>query len=235
MSGQPEGTESATLQPEVARKINNKILTWGKSNYQHFPWREPGELWHGLIAEILLQRTKADTVVGVYNSFVNQFPSPSSLANASIEEIESIIFPLGLRWRAPFLKKLGRQLVELGGIIPDNYDALIKFSGVGDYVASAWLSFHGGKRSRIVDANVVRFICRITGMTMDGETRRKRWLLNLAEALTPVRNWKSYNYAILDFTMLICSKKPLCHKCPIGPKVCLYGNQQLRSGQKNES
>jgi A/G-specific adenine glycosylase len=204
------------------------LTLWGRKNYQEYPWREPKEPWHGLIAEILLQRTRANNVVPVYEDFVNHFPSPSNLARASIEEVETVIYPLGLRWRAPLLKRLGEQLERIGGKIPTDLEGLRNLSGVGAYVASAWLSFHGGRRSTIVDANIVRFICRMTGRQMDGETRRKKWLVQTAESLTPKRAWKTYNYAILDFTMQICTTHPKCNLCPIGPKTCVYGRRSYR-------
>lgn len=227
MSFESQGTEGATLQPEAARKIRNKILKWGRSNYQNFPWREPIEAWHGLLAEILLQRTRAENVVPVYLNFISEFKSLQALANSSVDKIETIIHPLGLRWRATFIKQLGEQLLDLNGIIPEDYYELLKLPGVGDYAASAWLSFHGGQRRRIVDANIVRLICRITGSPMNGETRRQKWLIDIAESLTPLRLWKSYNYSVLDFTIMICSKKPLCNKCPIGQNFCNFGKQYL--------
>ena len=197
-------------------------MKWGKKNFQHYPWRETIEPWHGLIAEILLQRTRANNVVPVYSEFIKIFPTPVDLANASVDEIEKVIFSLGLRWRAPLIQRLGIQLTQLEGKIPREKAELLKLAGVGPYVAAAWLSFHGSKRGTIIDANVVRFICRLIDQPMDGETRRKKWLLEIVENMTPIRAWKSYNYAILDFTMQICSKRPKCEICPIGYKHCKY-------------
>lgn len=175
----------------------------------------------------MLQRTKANNVVPVYEAFFEHFSSPEKLAQASEEEIEQVIYPLGLRWRAPLLKKLGAQLVQMQGELPRDLEGLLELHGVGLYVAAAWLSFHGGRRSVIIDANVVRWICRLVDRPMDGETRRKRWLIELAAKLTPENNWKEYNYAILDFSMEICTKKPQCPQCPLGPAICLYGRKQI--------
>jgi len=89
------------------------------------------------------------------------------------------------------------------------------------------LSFHGGKNAVIIDANVVRWICRLVDRQCDAETRRKKWLIELAKKLTPDRRVKDYNYAVLDFTMEICVKKPLCEVCPLGAKLCAYGRKKL--------
>lgn len=222
MSSEPERTGSCAIHPENAREIARILVNWGRNNYQPFPWREAKEPWHGLIAEILLQRTRAINVIPVYNEFIRLFPSPKDLADAPIDEISKVIFPLGLRWRAPLLQRLGKQLGELDSKIPVKLEELLKLAGVGAYIAAAWLSFHGSRRGVIIDANVVRFICRLKDQPFDGETRRKKWLLQTAEIMTPPRAWKAYNYALLDFTMQICGNRPKCNICPIGHKHCLY-------------
>jgi A/G-specific adenine glycosylase len=223
MSQKSETTNTSTLQPESIRRIRSKIAKWGNRNYKHYPWRNPKEPWHGLVAEILLQRTKADTVTQVYETFTSHFTTPDDLGKASVKEIARIIYPLGLKWRAPLLKELGSNLASNDGEIPTDLELLNRLPGVGPYVSAAWLGFHGGKRSTIIDANIVRLICRITGNPYDGETRRKKWLIELAESLTPKRKWKEYNYSVLDFSMAVCTKKPKCNICPIGIELCKTG------------
>ena len=214
----PEGSPTPpdySLYPGYVQKIRRVLIRWGKKNYRPFPWRTPAEPWEGLIAEILLQRTKADSVVPVYHNFIARFSTPEKLSRASVTSIEKVIYPLGLRWRAPLLKALGKELAHRNGEIPLDLDQLRTLPGVGTYVAAAWLGFHGGRRAFIVDANVVRLFCRLVAAPADGETRRKKWLISLADQLTPQKTWKVYNYAILDFTMQICRKKPACSLCPL--------------------
>lgn len=208
-------------------RIRRKILTWGRVNRRHFPWRKVTKLWHGLAAEVLLQRTKAANTISVYEQFISNFPEPKDLASASVQTIENLIYPLGLRWRAPLLKQLGEELDRLGGEPPHSLDQLIKLPGVGPYAAAAWLSFHGGGRGVIIDANVVRWICRLIDRKCDAETRRKKWLIQLADKLTPRKNSGEYNYAVLDFTMEICAARPKCVICPLGAELCAYGRKAL--------
>lgn len=207
--------------------IREILLEWGREHYKDYPWRNPDQPWHGLVAEILLQRTKANNVIPVYQDFVKRFPTPESLALATETEIESVIYPLGLRWRIPLLKKLGEQLILLNGKLPQNVEDLRKLSGVGAYVAAAWAGFHANVRAVIIDANVVRWLCRLFDMPVDGETRRKKWLIELADRFTPEYNSKVYNYAVLDFSMEICTPVPECTLCPIGERFCLYRKKQL--------
>lgn len=223
--------DPATIEPE---RICNALLPWGRENFAAFPWRDPDRLWQGLLAEVLLQRTRAKTAVRVYRQFVERYPEARDLGEAPLEEVKELVYPLGLSWRAPLIKELGRELAELGGVPPESLEELKSLSGVGDYAAAAYLGFHGGHRAVIVDANVVRWICRMLDADYDGETRRKKWLRQTADRLTPETGWREYNYAVLDFTMQICGKKPLCTECPVGPSLCRYGRRLLSEGDLKE-
>lgn len=60
------------------------------------------------------------------------------------------------------------------------------------------------------------------GQPYGAETRRKRWVTELADALTPKRVFRDYNYAVLDFTMLVCRpRNPRCDICPV-KRECAY-------------
>ena len=210
------------------KNITKTLLGWGNKNFKNFPWRNTRNKWHALIAELLLQRTRVKSVVPVYEKLIKKYPKPADIANAPLEEIEEIVYSLGLPARANTLKRLAADVMHFDGQIPSDIDKIKKFPGIGSYIAAAWLSFHAGKKAVIIDANVVRWICRLVDRHCDGETRRKKWLIHLATSLTPSRKVKAYNYAVLDFTMEICAKKPLCKYCPIGAKLCAYGQKTLK-------
>lgn len=190
-----------------------------------FAWRTPRHKWHALIAEVLLQRTRAQNVVPVYEKFLARFPEAVDLQTATLEEIESLIYPLGLKWRAPLLKRLCDHLAESGGQLPTTYEGFLALPAVGPYVAAAMTSFHMGRRAVIIDVNIVRWLCRMVDRPMDGETRRDRWLIALTESVTPARDVGPFNYALLDFTMTVCVKAPKCEICPLLP-LCACGRKR---------
>ena len=234
-ANEAEASPPAIISPANILKIRKILLRWGKVNFKNFPWRKPDNRWHALIAEVLLQRTRVASVVPVYEQFTSKYPEPADLAKASLEEIEKLIYPLGLRWRAPLIRELGEALKTLGGV-PNSLEELLELPGVGSYAAAAYLGFHGGKRAVIVDANVVRWLCRLVDRPYDGETRRKKWLVDLANDVTPSRKWTEFNYAVLDFTMQVCGKVPRCSICPIGPALCLTGQKILtEAGQTDDA
>ena len=109
--------------------------------------------------------------------------------------------------------------------MPVTKEGLLALPGVGDYIASAFMSLHASKRDVIVDANIVRWICRMTGDAYDGETRRQNWLIDLADSLTPARVFRDYNYGVLDLTMNLCSRNPECSGCPVR-EYCSHGNSR---------
>ena len=85
-----------------------------------FPWRKKGlSNYQLVIAETLLQRTKADTVSKFYLQFIKDFPSWKSLVEAELEKIENQLKPLGLyKQRAMRLKKLAEEMVKRNGRLP---------------------------------------------------------------------------------------------------------------------
>jgi len=215
------------IAPSDIRAIRRRVRRWGRENYKTFAWRSPRHQWHALIGEVLLQRTRAQNVLPVYEKFRARFPEIEDLKTATLPEIETLIYPLGLRWRAPLLKKLCDYLIQNEGRVPQTSDGLLQLPAVGPYVAAAMLSLHGGRRAVLIDANVVRWLCRLLDRPMNGETRRKQWLLQLADDMTPQKNVREFNYAVLDFTMEICATRPKCELCPVGPRFCAHGRKVL--------
>jgi len=205
--------------------VRRKLLAWGRVNFEDFPWRTSTNEFHALIAEILLQRTKASQVISTYLNLIETYPVPASLARAEVAEVERVIRPLGLKWRAKLLVQLGKALEQYDGKVPDEQQALPRLPGVGAYVSAAYLSLHRKKRRPIVDSNIVRFYGRFFGFDTGPETRRNRGVITLAECLTPARKSKEFNYALIDFTRNICKPRPDHEICPVKARCHLWTSQ----------
>lgn len=207
--------------------LREGIVDWWSSREYDFPWREPDEEWKLLVTEILLQRTRASAVAGLYEPFFAQFPTPEKLAEAAQDEVEDAIYSLGLAWRAEYISKLGDRLAERDGQVPEERDEIKELPGVGPYVSGAFQTLHRNNASSFVDANVVRLLGRYFGFEWDGETRRRKWFLELVDRLfehdyEPAR----FGYALLDFTREICGRSPDCEECSLQSK-CEYGQQEI--------
>ncbi len=97
--GQP-GRVSCELAPEVGERIRwlrRRPLTWFVCNGRSFLWRGPDRApYEVVVAEVLLQRTTAVGVARAYPGFIEHFPSWTSLSQAPLERLESVLRPLGL-------------------------------------------------------------------------------------------------------------------------------------------
>ena len=164
----------------------------------------------------MLQRTRADQVLPVYATFAARYQSPEEF----VAEPAYVFSHLGLPIREEHFIALNHTLLSAG--LPADKAPLMRLPGVGDYIASALVSLHLGKRAALIDANTVRVYGRFFGFDTDSETRRRRWFVELAEEVTPRRVFKDYNYAIIDFSREICTPRDPQHAmCPLRHR-CLY-------------
>jgi len=196
--------------------LRKNIIKWGKKNYKNYPWRNTDNSWHALSAEVMLQRTKAEQVVPVFQNYTNKYKSPSDFLK---NKNEKIFKNLGLHWREEKLIELAEALGEHP--IPTEKHKLMGLPAVGDYISAAYRSFYLNLYDVIIDSNIVRVYGRFFGFKTDNETRRNKDLKFLAKRCTPKKNHKLYNYGILDFSRNICKTDPDCETCPIAGK-CKY-------------
>jgi A/G-specific adenine glycosylase len=197
------------------------LANWGRAHYVDFPWRSTKNSFHALVAEIMLQRTKAEQVVPVYTTFASLYPTAKEASSANPEELLEILAHLGLRWRAKKISDLAGEICRRGNVVPKEFEELVALPGVGAYAACAYLSFHVGKRAIIVDTNAVRLWTRIFGLTTRKEMRRNKEFLCLVDNITPAKGFRVFNYAVLDHTRTVCKQKPLCGICPVN-SLCSY-------------
>jgi len=217
---------SRDFSDEAIEHLRRGILSWGCANYVPFPWRNTDNVWHCLVAEMMLQRTRAEQVVPAYEAFAARYPNPEEYL---LDHDSRVFASLGLHWREPLLRKMAAVLSRDG--IPSDKRSLMALPGVGDYVASAVASLHLGQRELLIDGNVVRLYGRYFGCPTDGETRRKLWVRELTERLTPKQEFREYNYAMLDFTRSLCGRAPICQECPIRT-ACAYAISSHSSSER---
>lgn len=208
---------------EKIEAVRNCLLSWFEKNGRSFPWRRTRDPYKILVAEIMLQRTRAEQVVSVYEEFIQRFPDIESLARAGKEEVRKYFSKLGLLWRADLVVDLAKELVtRFGGIVPSEREKLLSLPGVGDYIADAILSFAYGMDIAVVDSNVCRVLSRVFGLEQHGEARRDRRFKELAQRMVPRGKSREFNWAMIDFASMVCiPRKPKCVACPL-KSICTY-------------
>lgn len=217
-----------------ARKIRffqEKMLDWSSNSGRKFYWRKKGlPTYHYIIAEVLLQRTKAETIAKFYPGFVRQFPNWQSLADAKISDIEDYLRPVGLYiQRANRVKKLAIEMVRRKGKIPKDRDELEAIPFMGQYLANAVELIIFDNPSPLIDVNMSRVLERFFGPRKMADIRYDPYLQGLARKVVNHSESKKINWAILDFAATVCkAKSPLHEGCPLKGK-CQFFNSQILS------
>lgn len=211
-----------TITENREEKFATRLLEWFSLNARSFPWRRETDPYRILVAEKLLQQTTYGHVLKVYDEFFEKFPNIQSLAQAQVSDIEGTIRRLGFqRQRAKQFKKIGLAIVDRhNGEIPSNKEDLLRLSGIGNYVANAVLCFAFNKDEPIVDMNVRRVIGRYFGWKKIKDSEAEKRI----GKLIPKGKAKQLNWGIIDFSALICSRKPKCKVCFLSD-LCFYFNQ----------
>jgi A/G-specific adenine glycosylase len=212
--------EKIEINEKLSTEIALKVTKWGSKNYRNYPWRNTDNIFHALIAEVMLQRTRADQVEPIYIRFTEICPTIEVASTKDPSIILDHLKSLGFRRRNERILLLIPELNRIGGV-PATYEGLIALSGVGQYSASALLSLHMDIRKSIIDSNVIRLWSRVFGFEAHVEIRRKKWFIDLVDLLTPKKSFKAYNYAVLDLTGKVCKTKPLCIQCPLN-QICRF-------------
>jgi A/G-specific adenine glycosylase len=226
----PDPNDRAIMASRRAESFAQTVLAWAKCNTRDLPWRKTKDPYKIIVAEVMLQRTKAEQVLPVYEPFLRQFPDFDSLCKASVTEIRESIISLGLEKRALGLKKLAEQLTnEYGGNVPCTRKELLELYGVGNYVANAVICHAFGIDALTVDANFARVLDRVFSLKPNHPAQKDKRVWAFAESLMPYARGKcrTLNLGILDLASAICTpRKPSCTECPLNT-ICDYGTLVL--------
>lgn len=219
------GSES---QPGLRQLPVLELLAWGDRFGRTFPWRDPAaEPFAVLVAEVLLRKTRAESVVPVWRRLLATFPTPCALAEADEDLLGGILRPLGLnRVRAHQLTGLSRTICEqFGGRVPSTATDLKRLPGVGRYGSSAITLLLGYEAPAPVDANIARIISRFYGLAPPREIHKAEQYWRLVSDSAPIGNTRAYTLALIDLGALVCrARQAHCSACPLRAR-CAFSMQ----------
>lgn len=211
-------------------KISKKIIQNWKLYKRDFIWRHNPSPYKIMIAEFMLQRTKAEQVEPVYRKLLRKYPDLVKLAKAKESSVARFTNNLGLHKRGKNFINAARYIINhFDGIFPEERDALLKIPGIGDYVAGAVLTVCFNKPEYVIDANIARFINRYYGLHLKGEIRRKKEIIDMAKELFNYPDTGNLLFALLDFTAFVCKPLNPDHKNCILRKTCKYNFKKIIS------
>jgi A/G-specific adenine glycosylase len=194
------------------------ILQWYKKNFRELPWRvtkDPYKIW---LSEIILQQTQVAQGLPYYDRFVQKYPTVQALAAAEEEEVLKMWQGLGYYTRARNLQKTAGIIAdEYHGVFPSEYPLLAALPGIGDYTASAILSFAYKLPFPVLDGNVFRLLSRLYDIHLPiNEQKNRKVFMEILQQLIQGVDPLQFNNAIMELGAMICKpENPKCGECPV--------------------
>lgn len=204
------------------------MLAFYDERRRDLPWRRDPDPYRVWVSEVMLQQTRADTVIPYYERWLRRFPTLDALAAAEPDDVLKQWEGLGYYSRARNLQRAARFVRERHhGDVPTEPSALRELPGVGDYTAGAIASIAFGHAEPAVDGNARRVLSRL----LDVADARPAALRKAAAALVPDDRPGDFNQAVMELGATICTpRNPRCDECPIG-ELCrsrAHGTQHIR-------
>jgi len=179
--------------------------------------------WELLVATVLSAQCTDQRVNQVTPAVFEQWPGPAELAQATQDELETVIRSTGLhRSKAKNLRQTARRIAqENQGEVPCDLDALIGLPGVGRKTAKVVLGEAFGLAAGVaVDTHVRRLANRL-GLSLASDPERVAADL---EALVPKEQWIDLSKRLVLHGRRVCrARRPACDGCVLVPSCDRVG------------
>jgi A/G-specific adenine glycosylase len=204
----------------VVSALHTPLLEWYDQHARDLPWRRTdASPWGVLVSEFMLQQTPVARVLPVYDVWLARWPCAADLAAESSGEAIRAWGRLGYPRRAIRLHAAATVIRDAyAGEVPDSFEALRSLPGVGDYTASAVLSFAFGRRQPVLDTNVRRVLARVVAGVEFPPTAVTAAEKTLATELLPEveSTAATWSVALMELGALVCTAaSPRCDDCPL--------------------
>lgn len=208
--------------PDDDPAFARRVVAWYRHSGRHdLPWQRPPTPYRVWVSEIMLQQTRVGVVVPYFLRFMERFPALPELAAADVDEVLHLWSGLGYYARGRNLHAAARMVLERhGGEMPATLEGLMQLPGIGRSTAGAILSLALGQRQPILDGNVKRVLCRCFAVEgWPGRSAVQRRLWRLSDRLTPARQVREFNQAMMDLGAELCTRhNPACPRCPLSDR-----------------
>lgn len=181
-----------------------------------------------LVAVILSAQCTDKRVNTVTPRIFDMFPTASSMANASVDQmfdiIRSISYPNN---KAKHLVGMAKMLVdEFNSNVPSSVDELQKLPGVGRKTANVIASVVYDKPTMAVDTHVYRVSKRL-GLVSEGAKTPLAVENELVKNITNVHIPKAHHWLILHGRYTCLARTPKCTICQIS-SFCKFYQKKLK-------
>ncbi len=204
-----------------------RLIDWFDVHGRTYPWSvvaestpDPYAVW---VSEVMLQQTTVPVVLRRFQSWIDQFPNIESLAEASQDDVLKAWEGLGYYARAKNMHSAAREVCQqYGSKLPSDTRTLRKLPGVGDYIASAVVSFAYGGQVLTLEANGRRVIQRVKASKTWKQSLEREFKTAATENI-PNGDMGKFNAALMQFGQQKClPRKPDCGDCPLLRRCLSY-------------
>ena len=195
-----------------------------------------GDPWRLLVMGRLSAQCTDARVNIVCRELFARFPTPESMADCDLSELEKIVKPCGLfRTKAKNLRDASRMLVdEYGGVLPDDMDSLLRFPGVGRKIANLLLGDVFHKPAVVTDTHCIR-ICGRLGFYPETLKDPQKIEKILAAVIEPEKQ-SDFCHRIVSFGRDTCTaRSPACENGGSCPLADLCEHEKRRSEGRTET
>jgi endonuclease-3 len=182
-----------------------------------------------LVKVVLSAQTTDRSVNAVSPELFARYPDAESLAAADEEDLQRILRSIGMyRTKSKNIKALAAILsADYGGVVPEDYDALIALPGVGRKTANVVLAVGFGRQRIAVDTHVFRVANRI-GLCDESDVLKTE--LALIKKLPSDRLTEAHHSLIFHGRNCCRAQRPSCEICSVSGYCgyMAYSAQQTR-------
>ena len=169
---------------------------------KNLPWRQNIDDinfdYRVLVSEMMLQQTQVNRVIDKFNQWMELFPTISSLANASFDEVLSAWSGLGYNRRARYLQETAIILLnEFDGHVPREVSRLVELPGIGQATAAAIITYAFNLPLVFIETNIrtvfIHHFFPDTTQVSDAQ------LVSLIDQSMDKENPREWYWAIMDY------------------------------------
>lgn len=174
-----------------------------------------------LIGTIMSSRTRDEKTTEAVKNLFSLYKGPKEIANADVNEIKKLIFPVGFyNIKAVRIKQVSEIIYkQFNGIVPDNIDVLITLPGVGRKTANCVLVYGFNKPAIPVDIHVHRITNRIGIVKSKDPLETEEKLSKILDK----KNWINLNSILVRYGQNICTpQNPKCNYCDLKKDCNFY-------------
>jgi A/G-specific adenine glycosylase len=196
--------------------LEKPIVTWFKKNKRDLPWRTTSH-WGVMVSEYMLQQTPVNRVLPKWNEWMERWPTPADLAQATPAQVITAWGRLGYPRRALRLHAAAQIIRDdFNNEVPSDETALQMLPGIGQYTAAAIAAFAFEQHTLVMDVNIRRLLTRV----IDGNEHPKPAPTSRERAsrltLLPQKNAHVWAAATMELGAIVCtSSNPKCELCPV--------------------